>query len=171
MRQPSTKTARHGMIRRVLESSQVSSQSELRQILQDSGVNVTQATLSRDLVEMRATKVRTASGQQIYALTDQDASAFTDAGMPRLARWCQDLLVAVDSVAHQLLIRTPAGAAQLFAAALDTAGFEDVVGCVAGDDTLIVLCRSDEAAVEIRDSLLAMAESRPQANQRAGKRR
>ena len=159
MLQPSTKTARHGIIRRVLESSPVSSQGELRQILKDQGVNVTQATLSRDLVEMRATKVRTNGGQQIYALADRDASAFTDAGMPRLARWCQDLLVGIDVVEYQLLIRTPAGAAQLFAAALDTAGLPELVGCVAGDDSLIVLCRTEKAAISIRDSLIAMAET------------
>ena len=140
----------------ILADQQISSQKELREALAVLGIETTQATLSRDLVEMHATKIRTASGKQIYSVPDLDGEQTRrgEESLARLERWAQDLLVAF------LVVRTPVGAANLLGSAIDTARLEGVVGTVAGDDTIFVACRSTEDAVELQSTLIALVEPR-----------
>ena len=150
---PATKTARHGLIAQILAKERIRSQAELRRALADHGVSTTQATLSRDLVELRATKVRGPGGVQVYAIPE--AGEHTT---PRLARWCADLLVTAEWSGSQLVLRTPAGAAQMLAGAVDDAMLPGVLGCIAGDDTVLVVARSEDVASGLAAHLLSLAD-------------
>ena len=168
---PATKAARHAIIVQVLSKERIRSQAQLRQVLAERGVLTTQATLSRDLVELRATKVRSAGGNQVYAIPQAGAPGQVGPGAPlpertleehvtaRLARWCADRLVTAEWAGSQLVLRTPAGAAQLLASAVDDAMIPEVLGCIGGDDTVLVVTHSNAAAERVGAHLLALAES------------
>ncbi len=157
---PSTRTARHGAIVEILAGRAVTSQEQLRAALAELGIETTQATLSRDLMELRATKVRNQDGIQVYSVPDA-AGGHTheaEAAATRLVHWCQDLLVGTDIAANLLVLRTPVGAANLLASAIDAVRMEGVVGTIAGDDTILVVCRTSPGANAVRDRLLHLAE-------------
>ena len=130
------------MIRNLLASESIGSQEALRSRLAQRGIDVTQTTLSRDLMDLRATKVRNASGTLIYTVPDHDGGATHDgeAANVRLARWCQ------------------LGAANLLASSIDSVRREEIAGTIAGDDTILVICRSEEDAAGVERMLLALAE-------------
>ncbi|MDN6428498.1 MAG: arginine repressor [Propionibacterium sp.] len=157
---PATKTARRGTIIDILASRAITSQEELRRELADLGVETTQATLSRDLLEMRATKVRNAQGVQVYSVPDADGSHThqAEASQARLVRWCQDLLVATDLAGNLLVLRTPVGAANLLGSAIDAVRMEGIAGTIAGDDTVLVICRTPSDARRVETSLLELAD-------------
>ena len=110
-------------------------------------MHVTQATLSRDLVELDAVKVRSASGALVYAVPAEGGDRRparrreTAAATTRLARLCGELLVSADASANLVVLRTPPGAAQFLASAFDKADLGDVLGTIAGDDTVLVIGR------------------------------
>ena len=170
---PGTKTARHASIVQILSRERIRSQAQLRKALAQRGISTTQATLSRDLVELRATKIRAPGGELIYSMPEAGApgqvrAAFTgaeetDASLrahttPRLARWCAELLVTAEWAGPQVVLRTPAGAAQLLAGAVDDAMMPGVLGCIAGDDTVLVITRSGQVAADVAGHLLALAD-------------
>lgn len=167
---PQTKTARHALIAQVLGRERIRSQAELRDALAERGVTTTQATLSRDLVELRATKVRSADGVQVYAIPEAGAPGQQPAPVPggegamsehvsaRLARWCADLLVTTEWAGQQLVLRTPAGATQLLASAVDDAMLPGVLGCIAGDDTVLVITRGEQVCADVAAHLLSLAD-------------
>ena len=171
---PSTKTARHASIVQILSRERIRSQAQLRKALALRGISTTQATLSRDLVELRATKIRAPGGELIYSMPEAGAPGQVHAGgfaggeetddslpahtTPRLARWCAELLVTAEWAGSQLVLRTPAGAAQLLAGAVDDAMMPGVLGCIAGDDTVLVVTRSPQVAAEVAGHLLALAD-------------
>lgn len=152
---PTTKTAREEAIREILSQHEISSQSQLLSHLAERGIPTTQATLSRDLLALRATKVRDASGKTIYMLPDpypvRVRRGQEDSGNEKLAKWCQDLLVSSAVVHNQVVLRTPAAGAQLLAGAIDMAWFDAVLGCIAGDDTILVICKTDEDAQSLNE--------------------
>ncbi|MDO4901133.1 arginine repressor [Actinomyces sp.] len=166
---PATKTARHALIARILAHERIRSQAELRDALAHHGVSTTQATLSRDLVELRATKRRSVGGTQVYAIPEAGApgqvppkgaetESLSDHASARLARWCAELVVTAECAGNQLVLRTPAGAAQLLASAVDDSMLPGVLGCIAGDDTVLVITRSETVAAEVSAHLLALAD-------------
>ena len=170
---PGTKTARHASIIQILSRERIRSQAQLRNALAQRGISTTQATLSRDLVELRATKIRAPGGELIYSMPEAGApgqvhAAFTGTEetddslrahtTPRLARWCAELLVTAEWAGSQVVLRTPAGAAQLLAGAVDDAMMPGVLGCIAGDDTVLVITRSPQVAAEVAGHLLALAD-------------
>jgi len=144
---PLTKSARHQRIIDLVTSHPVRSQTELADLLGDHGVRVTQATLSRDLVELDAVKVRSADGVLVYAVPGEGgdrsvaAPRETAAGRDRLARLCSELLVSAEASANLVVLRTPPGAAQFLASAFDKAELAEILGTIAGDDTLLVIGR------------------------------
>jgi transcriptional regulator of arginine metabolism len=149
---PVTKGARQQRIIDLLARHQVRSQAELAELLAEAGVGVTQATLSRDLDELDAVKIRTAAGSLVYAVpaeggdrtpTTADGSSGSGA---RLARLAGELLVSADSSGNLVVLRTPPGAAQLLASAVDKTGLADVLGTIAGDDTILVIGTTPTAA-------------------------
>ena len=150
---PVTKRARQHKIVDLLESTPIRSQTELAERLAEAGVSVTQATLSRDLLDLDAVKIRTPDGLLVYAVPAEGgdrtpvlawASSASSASGTRLTRLAAELLVAADSSANLVVLRTPPGAAQLLASALDKAELPDVLGTIAGDDTVLVIGRAPD---------------------------
>jgi transcriptional regulator of arginine metabolism len=167
MTTPLTKTARQSRIIELLGRNAVHSQSELAKLLADAGVDVTQATLSRDLVDIGAVKLRAEDGSLIYAVPGEGGErirrartggAETFAG--RLARLAQELLVSAEASANLVIVRTPPGAAQFLASAIDHADWPSVLGTVAGDDTVLVISRDPAGGHQLAASLLALTERR-----------
>ncbi|MFN8192026.1 MAG: arginine repressor [Nocardioidaceae bacterium] len=158
---PHTKTARQQRIADLVASHEVRSQTELAELLAAEGMQVTQATLSRDLVELDAVKVRAASGALVYAVPAEGgdrrpaAPRETAAAGHRLARLCAELLVTAEASGNLVVLRTPPGAAQFLASALDKAELGEVLGTIAGDDTVLVIARDpaggDALAVRFLD--------------------
>lgn len=160
---PLTKAARQQRIITLVTSHEVRSQTELAERLAAEGVQVTQATLSRDLVELDAVKVRTASGSLVYAVPgeggDRSAAAPVDsaAAFARLARLCGELLVSAEGSANLVVLRTPPGAAQFLASAVDHAGLSEVLGTIAGDDTVMLIARDPEGGADLAHRFLDLA--------------
>jgi transcriptional regulator of arginine metabolism len=160
---PMTKGARQQKIVDLLAKHQVRSQTELADLLAGAGVHVTQATLSRDLVELDAVKVRVASGALVYAVPAEGgdrtprAARESAASESRLARLLGELLTSADASANLALLRTPPGAAQFLASAFDRAELDDILGTVAGDDTLLVISRRPDGGPALAERLLALA--------------
>ncbi len=166
---PVTKAARHARIAELLEARPISNQSELGRLLAAAGIGVTQATLSRDLEELGAVKVRSSVGTT-YALPPEGSprGGTTQAVDARLARLLEELLVSAESVsggAGVVVLRTPPGGAHLLGSALDRAGLPEVAGTVAGDDTVLLVCRDPATTAGPADALAArllrLAEGRP----------
>ena len=161
---PATKSARHQQIVDLVGAHEVRSQAELAELLATTGVHVTQGTLSRDLVELDAVRVRSASGALVYAVPGEGgdrrpaAPGETAAASHRLARLCAELLVSAEASANLVVLRTPPGAAQFFASAVDKAELDSVLGTIAGDDTVLVIARDPKGGEAVARRFLALAE-------------
>ena len=152
---PGTRSARQALIAQILVREKISSQGGLQKRLREEGISVTQATLSRDLDEMSAVKVKDASGRQYYRVPEpEEVQAATQGARVQLSRWAAEVLISVQQAGNQLVLRTPPGAAQLLASGIDRALLDDVMGCIAGDDTVLVITTGDEAATSLREQLL-----------------
>ncbi len=134
---PLTKAARQARIAELLESQPVASQTRLGRLLAEAGVAVTQATLSRDLEELGAVKVRMAGGATVYAIPELPKDQV--APESHLKRVLGEWLVEVSHSANLVVLRTPPGSAHVVGSAIDRAGLADVLGSVAGDDTVLVI--------------------------------
>jgi transcriptional regulator of arginine metabolism len=158
---PLPQAARQARIVELLLSRPVSSQTELGRLLADAGVAVTQATLSRDLEDLGAVKVRTPAGPA-YTVPEENAArpAPPEAVDARLARLLEELLVSVEATGPYVVVRTPPGGAHFLASALDRAGLPDVTGTVAGDDTVLLITRQPATplAATLADRLLRLAD-------------
>ncbi len=152
---PDTKSARQALIARLIESEEIRSQGDLAMRLEIQGISVTQATLSRDLLGIGALKVRAASGQMVYT-TQSSLEASGDTG-GRLNRLCAELLFSADGSANIAILRTPPGAAQYLASAIDGHDDPDVVGTVAGDDTVLVISRGADGGPTLAQTFLDRA--------------
>ncbi|AZN29457.1 arginine repressor [Flaviflexus salsibiostraticola] len=158
---PTTRAARHAVIAEIINTSHIASQEALRVELADRGIVVTQATLSRDLDDLRATKVRFSSGRQAYVLPNpDDMPDATVAARDYLERYCRDFLLTARVAFNQVVLRTPPGAAQILASSVDRAVLEGVLGCVAGDDTVLLVTDSGDRATSLATYLLHLAEQR-----------
>ncbi|MGI3780147.1 MAG: arginine repressor [Janthinobacterium lividum] len=161
---PPTKTARHARVVGLLGTHQVRSQAELADLLAAEGLHVTQGTLSRDLVELGASRVRGASGHLVYAVPGDGGDRTPQVGEfatfeNRLARLCQEVLVSAESSANLVVLRTPPGAAQYFASAIDRVGWGSVLGTIAGDDTIMLITRSPAGGEQLARDLVRMSET------------
>jgi len=138
-----TRAARQGRIVELIRDHAIHSQTELLALLEAGGIATTQATLSRDLDELGAVKLRGADGgTPVYVIPDDGSPVRgIEGGTARLARLLGELLVSADASGNLAILRTPPGAAHYLASALDRAALHDVVGTVAGDDTLLVVAR------------------------------
>lgn len=160
---PHTKSARHQRIIELVTHHEIRSQAELAERLAALDVTVTQATLSRDLVELNAVKVRSRSGALVYAVPAEGGDrtpvppAQTIASSQRLGRLCADLLVSAESSANLVVLRTPPGAAQFLASAFDKAELPEILGTIAGDDTLLVIGRDPEGGPALAARFLELA--------------
>ena len=161
---PTTKNARHQLIIELVTHHEVHSQGELADLLAAEGVHVTQATLSRDLLELDAIKVRAAFGSLVYAVPGEGGDrrpttpVETQAAVQRLTRLCAELLVSADSSGNLVVLRTPPGAAQFLASAFDKAEFPEVLGTIAGDDTVLVIGRDPTGGADLAQRFLSLAD-------------
>jgi transcriptional regulator of arginine metabolism len=159
-----SKPARHQRIVSVLGQRKVRSQSELVDLLAADGFTVTQATLSRDLDELGAVKVRDPKGALCYAVPGEGGDTTPrpapdePGGAERLRRRCEDLLVSVDSSANIVILRTPPGGAQFLASTIDHTVLPQVIGTVAGDDTILLVTRDPLGGAAVAAELLALAD-------------
>lgn len=153
-----TRTGRQSRIAELLASSPVRSQADLLALLARDGIEVTQATLSRDLVELGAVKVR--SGRRlVYAVPDQARGGRPGAAADvpaRLKRACEELLVTADPSANLVIVRTPPGAASYLASAIDQSRLPGVLGTLAGDDTLLVITTNARTGPRVARQLMAL---------------
>ena len=159
--EPTTKAARHARIVAVLAEQPVRSQDELAARLHDAGVHVTQATLSRDLDELGAVKLRPPDGGLPAYVVPEDGSPLAHRGVDdapphRLARLVGELLTSAEPSGNLVVLRTPPGAAQYLASAFDRAGLPDIIGTIAGDDTLLVVTRDPQGGRALADHLLTL---------------
>ncbi|BAX92478.1 arginine repressor [Mycobacterium shigaense] len=150
-----TRAGRQARIVTILSSSAISSQGELAARLADDGIDVTQATLSRDLEELGAVKLRGADGGVGVYVVPEDGSPVrgVSGGTARLSRLLSELLVSTDSSANLAVLRTPPGGADYLASALDRAALPYVVGTIAGDDTVFVAAREPMTGAELASTL------------------
>ena len=165
MTTPNTKAARHARIVELLEHQAVTSQLRLAELLANDGLTVTQATLSRDLDEIGATKVLAADGSAVYAVPGQGgdpsmiAAVGDEAAVTKLARVAGEVLVSADSSANLVVLRTPPGAAQYLASAIDHTILPSVIGTVAGDDTVLLVTRDPIGGPQVAAAMLRLAEN------------
>ena len=150
-----TRAGRQARIIAVLSSRPVHSQGELAALLADDGIEVTQATLSRDLEELGAVKLRGADGGGGVYVVPEDGSPVrgVSGGTERVARLLGELLVSTESSANLAVLRTPPGAAHYLASAIDRAALPDVVGTIAGDDTILVVAREPMTGAQLASLL------------------
>lgn len=160
-----TRTARHQRITDLIRREAIHSQGELAERLADDGLEVTQATLSRDLNELGAQKMRRGT-QLVYAVPGEGGDRSPQAGGEedeavdsRLRRVLADLLVGVESNGQLVVLRTPPGAASFLASTIDHADLAPVLGTIAGDDTIMVVPRRGHTDQEVVDHLLERSTS------------
>ena len=162
---PQTRAGRRQLILDILGRQSVRSQGELLEILSRDGIEVTQATLSRDLVELGAVKVREGKAL-VYAVPGLggDRSVRVAPGLDEvsshLRRQCEELLVTARASANLVVVRTPSGAANYLASALDHANEPDILGTIAGDDTIMIITSGALQSRALVRRLLALAGSR-----------
>jgi transcriptional regulator of arginine metabolism len=156
-------------VSQLLKKENVTSQAELVRLLAEQGVDATQVTVSRDLEELGAVKVRRGGGPMVYALpTGPEDRPPPELHLRRvLGEWVAD----VTSSSNLVIVRTPPGCAHVVASALDRAGLAEIAGTVAGDDTVLVIAADGVKGSVVARRLEAMAGQSPQAGKgpQAGK--
>ena len=150
-----SKRERHAQILEILRESRVTSQEALRELLQERGTEATQATLSRDIRELRLVKVPGAEGTGYYSLPEEWEST------PPLESLLPTLFLSADGVGHLLVIHTMKGGAQTVAAAIDWEEWPEVVGTLAGDDTILIVLREASSLPVLRARVERMAGMGP----------
>ncbi len=162
----SSRVARQGLIIALMQQREVGSQAELADLLAGEGITVSQGTLSKDLWEIGAVRVRSADGSLVYALPNAEVASDHAAHEARLARICAELLVSAQGSANLGLLKTPPGAAQYFASALDRVAHPAILGTIAGDDSILVIARTPDGGQDLADwfSVLAGGENRDPGN-------
>jgi transcriptional regulator of arginine metabolism len=148
MRMTELKERRHRAIADLIRGNALSSQEELAERLGSLGFAATQATISRDLEQIGAVKVRR-DGRTSYALPEAVRSGTS----PRLAAVFREWVRSVEPAANLVVIKTPPGSAHLIGVALDNSDMAEIVGTICGDDTIFVACRSDAEAAALAAKL------------------
>lgn len=151
----SSKTQRQQTISRIITEHEVVSQPQLLKLLKKTGIVATQATVSRDLEELGASKIRTAGGETVYAIPNFEPDRFSPPEQLRrvLAEWVADVQVSEPMV----VVRTPPGCAHVVASALDRSRLHGLVGTVAGDDTMFCLASADYSAKSLARDIATLA--------------
>ncbi|WEV45962.1 arginine repressor [Bifidobacterium sp. ESL0690] len=148
LQHPTNRTARLSVIQEILSNAVVSSQGQLLGLLAERGIEVTQATLSRDLDEMKAVKTRLKTGEMAYTLGVEPE--FDDVTAEKidqqLSRGLSGLITSAAAARNLVIVHTPSGAAQYMASVIDKQPIDGILGTVAGDDTVLLVCNDDEAA-------------------------
>jgi len=152
-----SRAARQARIRQLIETGSIGSQAELMAHLAADGIAVSQGTLSRDLVDIGAVRIRADSGALVYVPRGVEVVPSPAGHLSRLARLAAEAVVASDASANIAVLKTPPGGAQYLASAIDQAGLPQVVGTIAGDDTVLVVARAADGGTELADWFKVMA--------------
>ncbi|MBP9997071.1 MAG: arginine repressor [Lachnospiraceae bacterium] len=144
-----TKKERHHLILKLIEENDIETQEELCERLKNMGIDVTQSTVSRDVTELRLSKVPTGTGTQKYSAICNDDGHLAG----KYIRVMRDGFLSMDSAQNILVVRTVAGMAMAVAAALDAMHMREVVGSIAGDDTIMMAIRTTEETKIVMDRI------------------
>ena len=145
------KTFRHGQILRLISDARIASQEELRRRLAGQKLRVTQATLSRDLHELRL--VKTDGGYKSAAALPEESN-----GIPSLERALREFLLDIRPAENLLVLKTPPSGAQPLAAAVDHAKFPETAGTIAGDDTVLIITPSRKSRETLQKKIEALVK-------------
>ena len=143
------KATRHAKILELIQNHTVTTQEELQTLLESCGFYATQATISRDILELKLTKISTSGGRQKYAVMQTTAVGLNE----KFLRVLRDGFVSMDMAQNILVVKTVSGMAMAVAAALDAMNWSEVAGCIAGDDTIMCAVRSVEETVQVMDKI------------------
>lgn len=146
------KAKRHTAILQLVRDHQIPNQERLRELLEKEGYEVTQATLSRDIRDLGLLKVVGEGGVHVYSAPQEELLP-----APQLAPLVPSLLVRTDSVGTFLVLRTPTGSASALAAALDHENWPEVIGSIAGDDTVLLICKTVEGRQKLARRIAELA--------------
>lgn len=146
------KKLRHAKIVELIEKQDVETQEELAELLKEAGFQVTQATVSRDIRELKLSKIPTGDGRQKYVVLRQDDSHLVD----KYIRVLKDGLISMDMAQNILVIKTVSGMASAVAVAVDAMKFKEIVGSIAGDDTIMMAVRTVEETKVVMDKIHKM---------------
>lgn len=151
--------SRQKTILEIIEENVVSDQNVLLRLLGERGISATQATVSRDIKKLKLKKVRTKNADGVsfsrYVFLPE---AFDNGSRNNFAVMYKNALVSIDTAQNIIVVKTHAGMAQAVCAAFDNAGFDRVVGSLAGDDTVFIVCKTTEDAISVMDALGEIAK-------------
>jgi transcriptional regulator of arginine metabolism len=151
----STKQQRQQIITRLIAQEDVGSQPHLQELLKEQGIEATQATISRDLEELGAVKIRVAGGDSIYAIAEYAPARI--APTDQLRRVMAEWVAEVTSSGNLVVVRTPPGCAHVVASALDRSGLVGLLGTVAGDDTIMCVATEDIGGSGLAEQLRTLS--------------
>ena len=143
------KVSRHAKIIELISQYDIETQEELAEYLNKAGFKVTQATVSRDIRDLKLTKVSVGAGKQKYVVHRQDEPEMSE----KYIRVLRDGYVSMDMAQNILVIKTVSGMAMAVAVAVDSMKWNEVVGCIAGDDTIMCAIRTVEDTVAVMDKI------------------
>lgn len=147
-----SKIQRHIKIRELITENEIETQEELVDELKALGYNVTQATVSRDIKELHLVKVPTADRKYTYSLpADQRFNP-----LDKLKRLIMDAFVRIDHTSHFIVLKTLPGNAQAMGVLIDNLNWEEIMGTICGDDTCLIICRTEDVTVKIKDRFINM---------------
>ena len=148
------KLSRQEAIKNIIKEQQIETQSDLAEALKKAGFNVTQATVSRDIRELKLTKIQADGGRQRYVVLEGPKGT----SAAKFIRVLQDGFMSMDMAQNILVIKTVSGMAMAVAAALDAIHFHEIVGCIAGDDTIMCAIRSVDDTIIVMEKIKKMVE-------------
>lgn len=148
------KYSRHAKIHELIKHNEIETQDDLVKLLKKSGFKVTQATISRDIKELRLIKVLTQNGKYKYATIKEQQNIITD----RFIKIFKDSFVKIDQAGNLIVIKTLPGAAQAAGAALDAMDKDEIVGTLAGDDTIFLAVRNIESIPSLIESFISLSK-------------
>lgn len=151
-----SKTQRQGAIKRLLAEEAITSQDQIVDHLAENSITATQATVSRDLEDLGAIKVRMPGGMSVYAIPDHPHEQVLPAG--HLRRVFTEWVVGADASANIIVLRTLPGSAHVVASAIDRSGLDEVLGTVAGDDTLMVVASAGHEGETVAELFRSYAD-------------
>jgi arginine repressor len=150
------KSIRQSEIIRLISDRDIDTQEELASLLRDRGYKVTQATISRDIRELRLIKISDQNGGLKYARPDRPETAVSE----RLTRILSDSLISAACSGNLIVVKTLSGSANVAAEAIDTLGWPEILGTIAGDNTIFVAVGKENDASEVTERILRLTEQR-----------
>ncbi|WP_163537732.1 transcriptional regulator ArgR [Gracilibacillus sp. YIM 98692] len=146
------KAQRHIKIRELITDQEIETQDELVETLRNQGYAITQATISRDIKELHLVKVPTTDGRYKYSLpADQKFNPLN-----KLKRSIMDAFISIDTATHFIVMKTLPGNANAIGALIDNLGWDEIIGTICGDDTILIICKTTAEAEQLKDKFLDM---------------